>query len=87
MVFVVKAGILAGAFYVNAAALFACGVAMAYLDRAGFPYTITLFGVVAGAAFLVPGWKYLRQSRRTASAPVRLPNEESAHRRGNSGGV
>ncbi len=64
MVFVVKAGILAGAFYVNAAALFLCGVAMAYLQRAGFPYGITLFGVVAAAAFFVPGWKYFRQSRR-----------------------
>ena len=41
---------------------------MAYLDRAGFPYTITLFGVVAAAAFFMPGWKYLRQSRRGAAA-------------------
>jgi serine/threonine-protein kinase len=66
MVFVVKAGILAGAFYVNAAALFACGVAMAYLDRIGFAYSISLFGLVAAASFFVPGWKYLRQSRRAA---------------------
>ena len=66
MVFVVKAGILAGAFYVNAAALFACGVAMAYLDRVGFAYSVTLFGVVAAAAFFIPGWKYLRQSRSVA---------------------
>jgi hypothetical protein len=64
MVFVVKAGILAGAFYVNAAALFLCGATMAVLDRAGFPYSLTLFGVVAGATFFVPGWKYFRQSRR-----------------------
>jgi serine/threonine-protein kinase len=64
MVFVVKAGILAGAFYVNAAALFLCGAAMAALDRAGFRYSLTLFGAVAAAAFFVPGWKYFRQSRR-----------------------
>ena len=63
MVFVVKAGILAGAFYVNAAALFLCGAAMALLDRAGFPYGITLFGVVAAAAFFVPGWKDFQQRR------------------------
>ena len=44
----------------------ACGVAMAYLERVGFPYGITLFGVVAAAAFFIPGWKYLRQSRRAA---------------------
>jgi serine/threonine-protein kinase len=64
MVFVVKAGVLAGAFYVNAAALFLCGVAMAALDRSGFLYSQTLFGVVAAAAFFIPGWKYFRQSRR-----------------------
>jgi serine/threonine protein kinase len=64
MVFVVKAGILAGAFYVNAAALFLCGATMAVLDRAGFSYSLTLFGIVAGATFFVPGWKYFRQSRR-----------------------
>ncbi len=64
MVFAVKAGTLAGAFYVNAAALFLCGAAMAALDRAGFPYSLTLFGVVSAAAFFVPGWKYFRQSRR-----------------------
>ncbi|HYO25758.1 MAG TPA: serine/threonine protein kinase, partial [Lacipirellulaceae bacterium] len=64
MVFVVKAGTLTGAFYVNAAALFLCGVAMAALDARGFPYSLTLFGLVSGAAFFLPGWKYLRQSRR-----------------------
>jgi serine/threonine protein kinase len=64
MVFMVKAGILAGAFYVNAAASFFCAAAMAALDRAGFPYSVTLFGVVAAACFFVPGWKYFRQSRR-----------------------
>jgi predicted Ser/Thr protein kinase len=67
MVFVVKAGTLTGAFYVNAAALFLCGVAMAALDAAGFHYSLTLFGAVAGATFFLPGWKYLRQSRRKAA--------------------
>jgi serine/threonine-protein kinase len=64
MVFVVKAGLLAGAFYVNAAALFLCGVAMAYFERVGYRYGITLFGLVSAAAFFLPGWKYFRQSRR-----------------------
>jgi serine/threonine-protein kinase len=64
LVFMVKAGILAGAFYVNAAASFLCAAAMAALDRAGFRYSITLFGVVAAACFFVPGWKYFQQSRR-----------------------
>ncbi len=64
LVFVVKAGTLTGAFYFNAAALFACAVAMAALDGAGFRFSLTLFGVVAAAAFFLPGWKYFRQSRR-----------------------
>ncbi|QDS97154.1 serine/threonine-protein kinase [Adhaeretor mobilis] len=64
MVFVVKAGILAGSFYVYAAALFLCAIIMAFLQHAGWPYGPTLFGLVAAAAFLVPGWKYFRQSRQ-----------------------
>jgi serine/threonine-protein kinase len=64
MVFIVKAAILSGAFYVHAAALFLCGVAMAALDAAGFKYGPTLYGIVAGAAFFQPGWKYFRQSQR-----------------------
>jgi serine/threonine protein kinase len=63
MVFVVKAGTLAGAFYAHAAALFGCGVAMAALEAAGFRYGLSLFGVVAAATFFLPGWKYFRQAR------------------------
>jgi serine/threonine protein kinase len=66
MVFVIKAGTLTGAFYVNAGALFLCGLAMAALDRAGFDYSLTLFGLVSAAAFFLPGLKYFRQSRRKA---------------------
>jgi serine/threonine-protein kinase len=64
MIFVVKAGILTGAFYLNAAAMFACSVVMALMHRAGNPYGITLFGFASAAAFFLPGWKYFRQSRR-----------------------
>ena len=63
MVFVVKAGVLAGAFYVHAAALFATGVAMAWLQGVGWPYGLTLYGVVSALTFFVPGLKYWRQSR------------------------
>jgi serine/threonine-protein kinase len=66
MVFVVKGGTLSGAFYVHAAALFACGVTMAALDAAGFRFSLSLFGVVSAAAFFLPGWKYFRQSRRNS---------------------
>lgn len=62
MVFVMKAGILAGIFYLHAAALLATSVAMAEMQRQGFEYGVSLFGVVAAAAFFLPGWKYYRQS-------------------------
>jgi serine/threonine-protein kinase len=64
-VFVAKAGILSGAFYLQAAALFAMSLVMAELARQGSDLGITLFGVVAAAAFFLPGWKYYRQSRAT----------------------
>ena len=63
MVFVVKAGILAGAFYVHAAALFAVSMVMAVLQQQQWPYGISLFGIVAAATFFLPGWKYYRQSQ------------------------
>ena len=63
MVFVIKAGILAGSFYFHAAALFAVSMAMAYLQNLGWPYGVSLFGIVSAATFFLPGWKYYRQSR------------------------
>lgn len=65
MVFVVKAGILTGAFYIHAAALFLCGLVMAAMQRPGVdaPYGLTLFGLVSAAVFFIPGWKYYRQSK------------------------
>lgn len=62
-VFVAKAGILSGLFYLHAAALFAMSLVMAELQRRGLDYGITLYGLVAAATFFLPGWKYYRQSR------------------------
>ncbi|MAT70263.1 MAG: protein kinase [Planctomycetaceae bacterium] len=62
-VFTVKAGILAGAFYVHAFALFACALTMALMQHLGCPYGISLFGLVAAAVFFVPGLKYYRQAK------------------------
>jgi serine/threonine-protein kinase len=60
MVFVFKAGILSGRFYVTAAALFAAAVAMAV-----FPEVAQLLlGAATAAAFLIPGIKYYRVRRR-----------------------
>ncbi|HEX4147545.1 MAG TPA: serine/threonine-protein kinase [Pirellulales bacterium] len=63
MVFLVKAGILTGEFYVQAAALFATAIIMALMDRRGIPGSISLFGLVSAACFFIPGLKYYRQSK------------------------
>ncbi|TVS15914.1 MAG: serine/threonine protein kinase [Planctomycetaceae bacterium] len=60
MVFLIKAGILAGAFYVQAAALFATAFLMALLPAVAH----LIFGVVAATSFFVPGLKYYRQRLR-----------------------
>ena len=67
MVFIVKAGILTGTFYLQAAALFIIAGAMAAWPQVG----LLLFGVVSAICFFVPGLKYYRQRleiRRAASA-------------------
>lgn len=62
-VFVAKAGILSGVFYLQAVAMFATALVMAELQRRGIDYGVSLYGVVSAAAFFLPGWKYYRQSR------------------------
>ncbi len=61
-VFVAKAGILSGVFYLQAMAMFATSLVMAELQRRGIDYGVSLYGVVSAAAFFLPGWKYYRQS-------------------------
>ncbi len=71
MVFVIKAGILSGVFYFQAAANFAVALAMAWIRHADLPdYGLSLYGVVAAASFFIPGLKYYRQ-QRAPSTPVR----------------
>ena len=60
--FFIKAGILSGAFYVQAAAMFATAFLMAWLPSVAH----TIFGVVSAACFFVPGLKYYRQRRQGA---------------------
>ncbi len=57
MVFLVKAGMFSGAFYVQAASLLLSSVAMAIWPR----YAHLIFGVVSAACFFVPGLKYARR--------------------------
>jgi serine/threonine-protein kinase len=74
MVFVIKAGILSGAFYFQAAANFAVAIAMAWIRHSGLPdIGLSLYGLVAAGSFFIPGLKYYRQRNL-----VRLPNSSGS---------
>jgi serine/threonine-protein kinase len=65
-VFVVKAGILSGEFYIHAAAMFVTCIPMTL-----FPdYGLTIFGVASAATFFVPGWKFHRRRLRSGGERV-----------------
>jgi serine/threonine-protein kinase len=57
LVFFAKAGILSGAFYIQAAVLFATSLVMCVSGDVSH----IVFGIVSGACFFVPGLKYFRQ--------------------------
>jgi serine/threonine-protein kinase len=59
MVFLVKAGILSGSFYIQAVAMFATAVVMALYP----PIALTLFGFVSAACFFFSGLKYYRRKK------------------------
>jgi serine/threonine-protein kinase len=67
MVFLAKAGILSGEFYVPAVALFVTAGLMAYFPR----YAHFIFGVVSAACFFFPGLKYYRQRLRALVVSLR----------------
>ncbi|MFM7109031.1 MAG: protein kinase domain-containing protein [Planctomycetaceae bacterium] len=56
-VFLAKAGILSGAFYIQAAVLFATALVMCLVPA----WQHVIFGLVSAACFMVPGYKYFRQ--------------------------
>ena len=59
MVFIVKAGILSGWFYIQGVALFGTAFVMARFPDVGH----LVFGIVSAICFFVPGLKYYRQRR------------------------
>ncbi|WP_425618781.1 serine/threonine-protein kinase [Anatilimnocola sp. NA78] len=67
MAFLIKAGMLTGAFYVQAIALFATAALMAQFPE----YAHFIFGAVAAACFFFPGMKYYRQRLRALLAAIR----------------
>ena len=61
MVFLVKAGILSGTFYIQAAVMFGTAILMARFPQ----YAMMLFGFASAACFFAAGWKYSRRRRQS----------------------
>ena len=62
MVFLVKASILSGKFYIQAVAMFLTGILMALMRLWPIPdLRIILFGIASGLSFFLPGLKYHKQ--------------------------
>jgi serine/threonine-protein kinase len=60
MVFIIKGGMLSGAFYLQAAVLLATSVWMASAPD----YSHLIFGTVSATCFFLPGFKYARRRHR-----------------------
>lgn len=58
-VFVAKAGILSGEFYVHAVLLYLSAIPMAIWPD----YSLTIFGIASALTFFLPGWKFFRLQR------------------------
>ncbi len=56
-VFVGKAGVLSGEFYIQAIVMFLCAIPMALFPQIG----ITVFGIASALTFFIPGWKFHRE--------------------------
>ena len=64
MTFLMKAGILSGAFYIPTAVMFATSVLMALLP----PVAMILFGLSSAACFFLTGLKYYRKRKINAES-------------------
>ena len=69
LVFFAKAGILSGAFYIQAAVLFATALVMCLVrTESEKDVSHVIFGLVSAACFFVPGLKYFRQRNQLAKS-------------------
>lgn len=65
MVFLNKACLLNGQFYIQAVVLFVTAILMAAITRSSLPdFSISFYGLISGLCFFVPGLKYHRQRQR-----------------------
>ena len=70
MVFLIKAGILSGSFYVPAGLMFLTALATAAIRATDLPDVgVGLFGLVCAGCFFFPGLKYYRQKLQSDNAP------------------
>jgi len=60
MVFLVKAGILSGSFYIHSAIMFVTALAMLWFRETD----LLIFGLVSAACFFLAGLKYYRRRKR-----------------------
>jgi eukaryotic-like serine/threonine-protein kinase len=61
-VFLAKAGILSGKFYIQAGILYATAFVMVALQQhPHYDFGLTLYGIILGLSFFLPGWKYWKQ--------------------------
>ena len=66
MVFLVKAGMLSGSFYIQSAMMFATSLIMAAVEHSKLPdFSISLFGIISALTFFTPGLKYYRQQKKS----------------------
>lgn len=63
-VFLVKASMYSGLFYIQAVVMLATAFGMALFPSVAH----LLFGVTAAGCFFIPGWKYFRQRQRSVDA-------------------
>ena len=79
MVFLIKAGMLSGEFYIQSAALYLTAILMPVCSKLGFEFDITLYGVVCAACFFIPGLKHFRQTLKGANGErIESPSEIEA---------
>jgi serine/threonine-protein kinase len=66
IMYLVKAGMLSGSFYVHSMVMFCMAGVMAAIETSyGYPnLSISLYGLVTAATFFLPGLKYYRQQKR-----------------------
>jgi serine/threonine-protein kinase len=65
-VFLLKAAILSGVFYIQAVVLCLTGLVMAWLQKQNVMPNLGLsvFGIVSALCFFLPGWKYYRLAHK-----------------------